>query len=133
MTKTLSEIAVFLGGRICGNGGILIKRIRGIEDAGEGDLTFVANPKYKKRMETTGASAILVALETTSTGKNLLIVEEPYVALGRLLALFHPEEDGLFLAGGELSRFSFALGEFAEPLQLPVSAEPAAADGLVCT
>lgn len=93
VTKTLSEIAVFLGGRISGNGGILIERIRAIDDAGEGDLTFVANSKYRKRMETTGASAILVASETACAGKNLLIVEEPYVALGRLLALFHPEEE----------------------------------------
>lgn len=93
MIKTLSEIAVFLGGRISGDGGILIERIRGIDDAGEGDLTFVANPKYQKKMETTQASAILVASETACTGKNLLIVEEPYIALGRLLALFHPEEE----------------------------------------
>jgi UDP-3-O-[3-hydroxymyristoyl] glucosamine N-acyltransferase len=91
--KTLSEIAAFLGGRISGDGGILIERIRGIDDAGEGDLTFVSNPKYKKKMENTGASAILVASETACKGKNLLIVEEPYVALGRLLPLFHPEEE----------------------------------------
>ncbi|EKD22300.1 MAG: hypothetical protein ACD_87C00059G0001, partial [uncultured bacterium] len=91
--KTLSEIAIFVGGRISGDSGILIERIRGIDDAGEGDLTFVAHPKYKKKIETTGASAILVASDTTCTGKNLVIVEEPYIALGRLLALFHPEEE----------------------------------------
>ena len=90
---TLSDIAVFVGGRISGDGGILIERIRGIDDAGEGDLTFVANPRYKKKIETTGASAILVASETACTGKNLLIVAEPYIALGRLLSLFHPEEE----------------------------------------
>ena len=93
VTKTLNEIAAFLGGRVSGDGTILIERIRAIDDAGEGDLTFVANPKYKKKMETTRASAILVASETAGTGKNLLIVEEPYIALGRLLALFHPEEE----------------------------------------
>jgi UDP-3-O-[3-hydroxymyristoyl] glucosamine N-acyltransferase len=93
VTKTLNEIAVFLGGRISGDGGILIERIRGIDDAGEGDLTFVANPKYRKKIETTGASAILVAPGTACAGKNLLIIEEPYIALGRLLALFHPEEE----------------------------------------
>ncbi|OHE22727.1 MAG: UDP-3-O-(3-hydroxymyristoyl)glucosamine N-acyltransferase [Syntrophus sp. GWC2_56_31] len=93
MIKTLSEIAIFVGGRISGDGGILIERIRGIDDAGEGDLTFVAHPKYKKKIETTGASAILVASDTTCPGKNLVIVEEPYIALGRLLALFHPEEE----------------------------------------
>ncbi len=93
MIKTLSEVAAILGGRISGDGGILIERIRGIDDAGEGDLTFAANSKYKKKIETTGASAILVASETACAGKNLLIVEEPYIALGRLLALFHPEEE----------------------------------------
>lgn len=92
VTKTLSEIAFFLGGRIVGNSDAAIRRIRAIDEAGEGDLTFLANPKYRKNLETTGASAILVAPETSCPGKNLLIVDEPYVALGRLLALFHPED-----------------------------------------
>jgi len=91
--KTLNDIAAFLGGRISGDGGVRIERIRGIDDAGEGDLTFVTNPKYKKKMEATGASAILVAPEMACKGKNLLIVEEPYIALGRLLTLFHPEKE----------------------------------------
>ena len=93
MKKTLNEIAAFLGGSVSGDGGVLIERIRGIEEAGEGDLTFVANPKYRKKMETTGASAILVVPGTACTGKNLLIVGDPYVALGQLLALFHPEDE----------------------------------------
>lgn len=93
MKKTLSEIAAFLGGDVSGDGGIVIERIRGIEEAGEGDLTFLANPKYRKNLETTGASAILVARDTTCEGKNLLLVDDPYRALGRLLALFYPEEE----------------------------------------
>lgn len=92
MTKTLSEIALFLGGRIVGNGNVLITRIRAIEEAGDGDLTFLANPKYRKKLETTGASAVVVASETSCPGKNLLVVDEPYVALSRLLTLFHPED-----------------------------------------
>ncbi len=46
-----------------------------------------------KKLETTGASAILVAPATVCPGKNLLIVADPYIAMGRLLALFHPEEE----------------------------------------
>jgi UDP-3-O-[3-hydroxymyristoyl] glucosamine N-acyltransferase len=91
--KTLNEIAAFLNGSVSGDGGIVIERIRGIDEAGPGDLTFVANPKYRKKMETTGASAILVVPGTACAGKNLLIVGDPYVALGRLLALFHPEDE----------------------------------------
>ena len=93
MKKTLNEIAALLNGSVSGDGGIVIERIRGIDEAGPGDLTFVANPKYRKKMETTGASAILVVPGTSCAGKNLLIVGDPYVALGRLLALFHPEDE----------------------------------------
>jgi UDP-3-O-[3-hydroxymyristoyl] glucosamine N-acyltransferase len=91
--KTLNEIAAILNGSVDGDGRVVIERLQGIDEAGRGDLTFVANPKYRKRMETTGASAILVAPGTTCAGKNLLTVEAPYAALGRLIALFHPEDE----------------------------------------
>jgi UDP-3-O-[3-hydroxymyristoyl] glucosamine N-acyltransferase len=91
--KTLNEIAALLNGSVVGNGGVVIERIRGIDEAGEGDLTFVANPKYRKKLHTTGASAILVAPATVCPGKNLIIVADPYIAMARLLALFHPEEE----------------------------------------
>ena len=93
MKKKISEIASFLNGSICGDGGVVIERIRSIDEAGPGDLTFVANPKYRKRMASTDAGAILVAPGTVCPGKNLLIVADPYIALGQLLALFDPEEE----------------------------------------
>ena len=93
MKKTLKEIAALLDGCVSGDGGVVIERIRGIDEAGPGDLTFVANPKYRKRMETTGASAVMVAPETTCAGKTLLTVSDPYAALGRLLNLYYPEEE----------------------------------------
>ncbi len=93
MRKTLNEIAAFLGGEVSGDGGVFVERIRGIDEAGAGDLTFVANRKYLKKLETTSASAILVAPGTACAGKNLLFIADPYIALGRLLSLFHPEEE----------------------------------------
>lgn len=91
---TLNEIAILLGGDVIGDGEVLIERILGIDEAGKGDMTFLANPKYLKKIDTTGASAILVASGQVRKGKkNLLIVADPYIALGRLLALFHPEEE----------------------------------------
>ncbi len=93
MQKTLNELAVLLNGRVAGDGDVLIRSVRGIEDAEEGDLTFIANPKYLKKMEASSASAILVSSGMECPGKNLLIVEDPYVAFGRALAIFHPEEE----------------------------------------
>jgi UDP-3-O-[3-hydroxymyristoyl] glucosamine N-acyltransferase len=111
LKKILSEIASFLEGSVCGDGGVMIERIRAIDEAGPGDLTFVTNPKYRKRMESTGASAIIVAPGNVCPGKNLLIVGNPYIALGQLLALFHPEEeetrgisqDAIIEAGADVS------------------------------
>jgi UDP-3-O-[3-hydroxymyristoyl] glucosamine N-acyltransferase len=94
MPRTLHELAVILNGRLDGDGDVLIEQVRGIEEAGAGDLTFVSSAKYRKKLETTGASAILVAPGTKATGRNLIIVEDPHVAFGKALALFYPEDHG---------------------------------------
>jgi len=91
---TLKEIALLLGGTIVGNDNIIIENIRPIEEAGKGDITFIANKKYLKQFKTTEASAILVAPQTQADGKNLVIVADPYVAFGKLLALFYPLKHG---------------------------------------
>lgn len=92
MKKTLSEIASFLSGEIVGDSQVMIENIRGIDEAGKGDLTFIANPKYLKKLETTNASAIIVPPGTKSAKRNLVIVEDPYVAFGNVLGLFYPED-----------------------------------------
>jgi len=89
---TLKEIAAFLDGRVIGDPEIVIERVCGIDEAGRGDLTFVANPKYRSRLATTGASAVLVAPGTEAAGKNLVWVADPYVAFGQALGFLHPEE-----------------------------------------
>lgn len=91
--KKIKEIAFLLNGDVIGDGEAIIEHLRTIDEAGEGDLTFVSNPQYLKKMKTTGAGAILVAPGTECAGKNLIVVKDPYVALGKLLGLFYPEED----------------------------------------
>jgi UDP-3-O-[3-hydroxymyristoyl] glucosamine N-acyltransferase len=94
MKMTLAEIAVFLGGTVVGTGNTLIKNIRSIEEANEGDITFIANKKYLKKLKLTNASAVLVPPQTAADGRNLIVVADPYVALGKLLTLFYPLEHG---------------------------------------
>lgn len=89
---TLKEIAAHLGGRIEGDPEVKVCHVCGIDEAGEGDLTFVANPKYRNRIETTKASAILVSPGVSAAGKNFVIVDDPYVALARILSFMYPDE-----------------------------------------
>lgn len=92
MKIALKEIAELLGGTIAGDDDVVIKNIRPIEEAGPGDITFIANMKYLRQLETTKASAILVSPQTQAAGKNLVIVDDPYVAFGKLLNIFYPIE-----------------------------------------
>lgn len=90
--KSVREIADLVGGEVIGEGSVLIEHIRPIDEAKTGDLTFVANPKYREWLDATEASAILVAPGTEATGKTLIVVSDPYLHLGQLLALFYPRE-----------------------------------------
>ena len=92
MGKTIAEIAAFLQAAVVGDGTVEIRDIKGLDEASEGDLTFLANPKYRKKIASTAASAILVSAPVEGTGKNFIVVKDPYGAFARLLALFYPEE-----------------------------------------
>lgn len=94
MKMTLGEIAAFLGGAVVGAEDVLISDIRSIEEAGDGDITFVANKKYLKQLQGTRASAVIVSAQVTAEGKNLVVVDDPYSAFGKLLGLFYPSDHG---------------------------------------
>ena len=81
-----------MDGRVIGEEDVLIEHIRPIDEASEGDLTFLANPRYGEWLDNTAASAILVSPGTEAAGKNLIVVKDPYVCLGTLLGVFYPKE-----------------------------------------
>ncbi len=88
----VGELAGILGGRVVGDSGIEIKGISTLEDAAEGDLSFLSNPKYKPLVYTTKASAIITSSESIKdSGKTLIVVDDPYLAFAKSLELFCPE------------------------------------------
>ena len=56
----LRDLAERLRCRLEGDGDVEIRRVAGIERAGPGDLTFVANPRYASLLKSTGASAVIL-------------------------------------------------------------------------
>ncbi len=93
--KTLSELARHVGGRVIGDEGVEIWRVASIEEAGPGDITFLAHPRYRSYLATCKASAIIVgggvAIQTPAeSGRGFLQVSEPYIALAKILRLFNP-------------------------------------------
>jgi len=85
MARTLRELAEFVGGEVVGDGNIEIRRVMPIDKAEEGDITFLANPKYEKAAAETRASAIIVSPEHKGISKNLLVSDNPYLAFAKIL------------------------------------------------
>ena len=96
MELRLKDIARILDGTIDGDEDTVISNISGIEDAKEGDITFVANPKYIKYIEKTNASAIVCSPDISSESNNLLKVKNPYLAYAKAITFLNPprEETG---------------------------------------
>ena len=88
MKKRLSELAEYVGGAVIGNGEVEITSVASIEDAQPGDITFIANPKYRSKLNETRASAVIVGSEIAEVDKPLLRTANPYLAFGQILALY---------------------------------------------
>ena len=65
----------------------------GIREAREGDLTFLANPRYESYLDQTQASAIIVSENHRSIGKPLIQNPNPYLAFLKAIRLFAGEAE----------------------------------------
>jgi len=91
----LSELADLTSARVAdGFDDIEISGAAGLDDARTGDVSFLANPRYTPKVNTTQASAIFLS-ENASIDREipLLRAKNPYLAYARALRLFHPEPE----------------------------------------
>jgi UDP-3-O-[3-hydroxymyristoyl] glucosamine N-acyltransferase len=87
---TLADLARELGCRLEGDGSIEITRVAGIEDAGPGDVTFLANPKYASKLAATRASAVIADDSATAAPCAILRTPHPYLAFATAVARLMP-------------------------------------------
>jgi len=85
---TLLELADRLSCRLEGDGRTEIHRVAGIEQAGPGDLTFFANPRYTEALRRTHASAVILGDRAPAAPCAMLRTKDPYLAFADALALF---------------------------------------------
>jgi UDP-3-O-[3-hydroxymyristoyl] glucosamine N-acyltransferase len=88
-TMKLGEIAEHLGCELRGDPGTEIHAVAPIEEAAPGTLTFVANPRYRPHLQTTRASAVIVALTESDVSLPCLRAADPYLAFAQALELFY--------------------------------------------
>jgi len=85
----LKEIAEKLNCAVEGDANLDIAGVAGIEDARPGELTFLANRKYRSALATTRASAVLLAPKESKPSIAALRSSNPYLDFARAIELFH--------------------------------------------
>lgn len=88
MQFTAAQIAMLINGRVDGNADTAVASFGKIEEAQQGQLAFLANPKYEEYLYRTGASIIIVnesqELKQSITA-TLIRVPDAYSAFATLL------------------------------------------------
>jgi len=85
----LGELASRLSAELRGNPDVEVTGVKGIEEAGASEITFVANPKYAGLARKTKAAAILVEPEFPEIETPTLRLKNPYHAFSRALGIFY--------------------------------------------
>src|SRR5687767_15167509 len=91
MTFTAAQIAMIINGKVEGDAQAKVSGFGKIEEAGQGQLAFLANPKYEEYLYRTKASIVLInqTLELKGNLASTLIrVADPYTAFASLLSKY---------------------------------------------
>src|SRR5438270_6855310 len=91
MQFTAAQICLIINGRIEGNANAMVTSFGKIEEAIEGQLTFLANPKYEEYLYSTNASIAIInqSYELRQPVKPTLIrVADAYSAFAQLLGKY---------------------------------------------
>ena len=92
MEFTINQIAGMLKGEVQGDGHLKINMLGKIQDARQGQIAFLANPKYEQFIYTTQASAVIVKKDFAARKEittTLILVEDPYTSFTLLLEEYH--------------------------------------------
>lgn len=91
VSYTLADIAAQLGGDVLGDGQTPISQVATLASAGQGDIAFLANRKYRSQLQTTGAAAVILAPDAAEgfTGPRI-VTSNPYAYYARVATLLNP-------------------------------------------
>ncbi|HEY5263750.1 MAG TPA: UDP-3-O-(3-hydroxymyristoyl)glucosamine N-acyltransferase [Steroidobacteraceae bacterium] len=89
---SLGELAVRFGLELRGEPDLRVSRVATLSNAEPGAISFLANSRYRRQLDTTRATAVVVAAkDAADCPVAALIDSNPYLAYARIAALMHPE------------------------------------------
>ncbi|MEL7310611.1 MAG: UDP-3-O-(3-hydroxymyristoyl)glucosamine N-acyltransferase [Pseudomonadota bacterium] len=91
MPHKISELAVRFGCDVVGDPDSVVDHVATLRGAGAGALSFLANPSYRKYLEGSDATAIVVAEADVESVKGAaLVAQDPYLTYARIARVLHP-------------------------------------------
>ncbi|MEW6571726.1 MAG: UDP-3-O-(3-hydroxymyristoyl)glucosamine N-acyltransferase [Nitrospirota bacterium] len=85
----LKDIASLVKGKIIGDEDLEITGVSGIQEAREGDITFISSKKYVKDIAQCRASCVMLKESIAGINLTQLVVPNPYFAFAKLLEYFY--------------------------------------------
>jgi UDP-3-O-[3-hydroxymyristoyl] glucosamine N-acyltransferase len=92
MEFTIRQISKMLNGQVKGDADAKISMLAKIQDAKDGQIAFLANPKYESFIYSTNATAVIVRKDfqpKKDIKPVLILVDDPYSSFTRLLEEYH--------------------------------------------
>jgi len=87
----LSELVERFGGKVIGDASLRIVQIASLESAQSGDLAFITSRRYRRDLETTHASAVILGHDLAdATSLARIVCDNPYAYYARVCALLNP-------------------------------------------
>jgi UDP-3-O-[3-hydroxymyristoyl] glucosamine N-acyltransferase len=90
MTRTLGELAAFLGGDLQGPADLSIEGIASLDQATPREISFITHGRFARLADQSRAAAFIVSQEYAGLARPLIIVPHPYLAYARVAGLFAP-------------------------------------------
>ena len=91
MGISLGELAVRFGCELRGNPDALVDHVATLANADSQSLAFVANPRYRQQLASTGAAAVVLdAASVADCSTGALVCENPHATYARIAAILHP-------------------------------------------
>jgi UDP-3-O-[3-hydroxymyristoyl] glucosamine N-acyltransferase len=93
MAVRLGDLAVRFGLELHGDPDVLVDRVGSLAAAGPGCLSFLANPRYRRQLEGTRASAVVLDPDSAAACQVAsLLSRNPYADYARIAAVLHPAD-----------------------------------------
>ena len=88
---SLGDIAARLGGELIGDPHVRIAAVGTLRSAGPGDISFLAQSKFRPDLAATRASAVIVGIdERDASALPRIVCKDPYAYFARVSALLNP-------------------------------------------